>query len=90
MPPLSDEPEDIRAALRKIHGNLRSFERARNLPPQSTRDVLRGRAVTRTAQAIAKELGGTVEQLFPGRFKSHKRDVTKTVTRTHFQNAEAR
>jgi lambda repressor-like predicted transcriptional regulator len=90
MPQLSDDPEDIRAALRKIHGTLARFERARNLPSTSARDVLRGRAVTQTAQAIADELGATVELLFPGRFKSHNRDNSQTAAASHFQNAEAR
>lgn len=55
MKPL--HPENIKAELRKKFGTLRAFERAKGLPTASTVDVLRGRAVTRTAKAIAVELG---------------------------------
>lgn len=82
--------EDIKAAIRKRHGSLEAFENARGLPHQSTRDVLRGRSVSRTAAAIAAELETTVEALFPGRFKSHNRDDSAVVGRAHRQNAGAR
>ena len=81
--------EDIKAQIRKLHGSLAAFEVARGLPRQSTRDVLRGRAVTQTARAIAAELNSTVEALFPGRFKSHIRDNSPEKAVTHRQNAEA-
>ncbi|MEC8033964.1 MAG: helix-turn-helix domain-containing protein [Pseudomonadota bacterium] len=82
--------EDIKAAIRKRHGSLAAFELARGLPRQSTRDVLRGRAVSKTAHAIAVELDTTVESLFPGRFKSHNRDNIRKADAAHRQNAEAR
>ncbi|KAK0332670.1 hypothetical protein LTR94_023950 [Friedmanniomyces endolithicus] len=59
--------EDIKAEIRKRHGSLAAFEAARGLPRQSTRDVLRGRAVAQTAHAIAVELNTTVERLFPAK-----------------------
>jgi lambda repressor-like predicted transcriptional regulator len=82
--------EDIKSALRKRHGSMAAFEVARGLPRQSTRDVLRGRAVAKTAHAIAEELNTEVEALFPGRFKSHNRDNIHKADATHRQNAEAR
>lgn len=82
--------EDIKAALRKRHGSLSSFEKVRGLPHGSVRDVLRGRAVTKTARAIAVELGVTTEHLFPGRFKSHIVDHSPAIADTHRQNAGAR
>jgi lambda repressor-like predicted transcriptional regulator len=82
--------EDIKAELRKRHGSMSAFEKERGLPIQSTRDVLRGRAVAQTAHAIARELGTTVERLFPGRFKSHIRDNTSEKVVAHRQNVEAR
>ena len=50
-------PEDIKAAIRKRHGSMTSFEVANGLPQGSVRDVLRGKASERIAIAIAKELG---------------------------------
>lgn len=70
MLPLAPHPEDIKAALRKRFGSTHAFERARGLPHRSVADVLRGRPVTTTALAIADELGKSVQELFPGRFKS--------------------
>lgn len=82
--------EDIKAELRKRHGSLRAFEEERGLPQHSARDVLRGRAVSQTAHAIADELNTTVDKLFPGRFKSHIRDDSAHAKPSHRQNAEAR
>lgn len=75
---LAPHKEDIKAAIRKRHGSLAAFEKAQNLPVGSVRDVLRGRAISQTAHAIARELGVTAEQLFPGRFKSHFVDYSRT------------
>lgn len=82
--------EDIKAEIRKRHSSLRAFEQSRGLPENSVRDVLRGRAVSRTAHAIAAELNSTVERLFPGRFKSHIRDNNRDASATHCLNAEGR
>ncbi|EQB32007.1 helix-turn-helix domain-containing protein [Sphingobium ummariense] len=82
--------EDIKSEIRKRHGSMAAFEVARGLPPQSTRDVLRGRAIAKTAHAIAQELDSTVEALFPGRFKSHIRDNTSEKVAAHRQNEGAR
>lgn len=62
--------EDIKAALRTRYGSVFEFERKHGLPHKSAADVLRGRAVANTAEAIAAELGKSVQELFPGRFKS--------------------
>ncbi len=83
---LAPHKEDIKAAIRKRYGSVVEFERAHNLPVNSVRDVLRGRAVTNTARAIARELGMTTEQLFPGRFKSHIEDYTPATGKTHRKN----
>lgn len=87
---LIPHPEDIKAALRKRHKSLVKFEKARGLPVGSVRDVLRGRAVTNTARAIADELGMTTDQLFPGRFKSHVRDNKRSGRSSHRLSARAR
>jgi lambda repressor-like predicted transcriptional regulator len=60
--------ERIKAEIRIKHGSLREFERSRGLPARSVEDVLRGRAVRRTADAIAEFMGTSVTALFPGRF----------------------
>lgn len=49
--------EEIKAQLRMRFGTIEAFEQARHLPARSVKDVLRGRAVRRTAEAIADELG---------------------------------
>lgn len=49
--------EDIKAKLRKLHGSTSAFEKKRNLPSRSVKDVLYGRKSARTLEAIAKELG---------------------------------
>ena len=58
-------PETIKAQLRMKHGTLLAFEVAKGLPKNSTKDVLRGRSVARTEQAIADELGKPLHILFP-------------------------
>lgn len=62
--------EDIKAALRKRHGTVRAFELARKLPDRSVRDVLRGRAVAQTEQALSTELGKPLHVLFPLRYEA--------------------
>lgn len=91
MKPFSNHPEDIKAAIRKIHGTVVEFERARALPHRSVRDVLRGKAVHRTAKAIAVELGEPVERLFPGRYRaSHNGDNSTRQNCSHSLNAGAK
>ncbi|KTE24425.1 MULTISPECIES: helix-turn-helix domain-containing protein [unclassified Sphingopyxis] len=70
MSSAAPHPEAIKAALRIKHGSLYKFEKKYDLPRKSAADVLRGRAVAKTATAIAKDLGKSVQELFPGRFKS--------------------
>lgn len=86
----STHPEDIKAALRKKYGTLVAFERAKELPSNSARDVLRGKTVAKTAVAIADELETSVHVLFPGRFLSLKRDDNTTDGTVHRLNAGAR
>jgi len=86
---LAPHKEDIKAAIRKRYGSVVQFEKAHNLPTNSVRDVLRGRAVTNTARVIARELGMTTEQLFPGRFKSHNGDYSQRDRNAHRQNGKA-
>jgi lambda repressor-like predicted transcriptional regulator len=83
--------EDIKAAIRKRHGSLAAFEREKGLPAESVRDVLRGKTASKTAVAIADEIGVSVQQLFPGRFQSLIRDdVSETNAPAHRLSAGAK
>jgi len=48
--------EDIKGAIRKEFGTLKAFEQARDLPPTSVKDVLRGRSSRRVEREIAAAL----------------------------------
>lgn len=78
MSSAAPHPEAIKAALRIKHGSLYKFEEKYDLPRKSAADVLRGRAIAKTASAIAKDLGRSVQELFPGRFKSSDLSDTNT------------
>lgn len=83
----------IKAALRITHGSVRAFEREQELPEDSVRDVLRGRTVRRTAEAISKAIGQPVDVLFPGRFaplRSVAVDNTSQNRDAHRQIAQGR
>ncbi|MGH7027338.1 helix-turn-helix domain-containing protein [Brevundimonas sp.] len=89
--------EDIKGALRKRYGTLIAFEQAHDLPTQSVKDVLRGRASARVEQAIADDLELPLHRLFPGRYvaaqagdSSLKRDNKRTKRNAHRLSAEAR
>ncbi|MGP1283801.1 MAG: helix-turn-helix domain-containing protein [Parasphingopyxis sp.] len=82
-------PIDVKARLKKLHGSVLAFERARGLPPESVRDVLRGRSNRRVAKAIASELGLEIHSLLPGH-QSRKRDDSAESGVAHHQNAERR
>jgi hypothetical protein len=45
-------PEDIRAAIRKKFGTIKSFEREYDLPTSGVQDILRGRTSARVRAAI--------------------------------------
>ena len=45
-------PEDIRAAIRKKFGTIKSFEREYDLPASGVQDILRGRTSARVRAAI--------------------------------------
>lgn len=60
--------EDIKSVIRKQHGSLTSFEKARGLPKGSVKDVLRGRSVARAEAAIAEALKKPIQTLFPRRY----------------------
>ncbi|HEY2179656.1 MAG TPA: helix-turn-helix domain-containing protein [Caulobacteraceae bacterium] len=63
-------PEDIKAEIRKRFGTVKAFEAAKGLGADSVRDVLRGRAARRAAEAISEVVGTPLTTLFPGRFPS--------------------
>ncbi len=58
-------PEDIKAGIRKRFGSLTAFERQKGLPEGSAADVLRGRSVSCTAEAIAEALGVPFKAVSP-------------------------
>lgn len=70
-------PEMIKAELKIRFHTVRAFELEHALPIDSVRDVLRGRAVRRTADAIADALGKPVTTLFPGRFTDESDDTSR-------------
>jgi lambda repressor-like predicted transcriptional regulator len=74
----------LKAEIRIRYGSMRAFEKAKQLAPDSMRDVLRGRP-SRHA-----ELGQPVHELFPERYRapaagdsSTKRDNTSQDRDTH-------
>lgn len=91
-PPLHREL--IKAHIRQNHGSLEAFERTEKLPFHSVSDVLRGRAVRRTAEAIAKEVGKSVSELWPGMYadsgdSSDKSDASTANPDAHRLSDEA-
>jgi lambda repressor-like predicted transcriptional regulator len=58
-------PEDIKAELRKRHGTLASFTKARKLPPCGVSNMLSGKVSRPVANAIADELNLPVTFVFP-------------------------
>jgi lambda repressor-like predicted transcriptional regulator len=89
--------EDIKGALRKRYGTLIAFELAHDLPRQSVKDVLRGRASAPVEQVIAKVLEQPLHSLFPRRYvaakagdSSLKRDSKRPKTIAHRLSAGAR
>lgn len=76
----SKHPEIIKARIRMVHGTIVAFEKANGISRDSVRGLLGGRPLRRTANAIAKLMGVSMDELFPGRFmppvyKSRKRDA---------------
>ena len=61
--------EHIKATIRVRYGSLEAFEQLKKLPRHSVNDVLRGRAVRRTADAIARELDTTASELWPAKYR---------------------
>lgn len=82
--------EEVKARLRMRYGTLIAFERARSLPARSVKDVLRGRSVRRTAEAIADELGMALHDLFPHLRSSTSGDDTAEISAPHRLNAKGR
>jgi lambda repressor-like predicted transcriptional regulator len=89
--------ENLKADLRIRYGSLRRFEEAKNLTPDSVRDVLRGRASRHAEAAIAEELGLPVHEIFPKRYRAPKagessaiRDCSVQKRETHRLSAEER
>ena len=60
--------EVIKAKIRMAFRSMSDFERARGLPAESVRDVLRGRSVAKTEAAIAAQVGAKLHELFPLRY----------------------
>lgn len=81
-------PEDVKAALRKRHGTVGEFARARGLKPQAVSDWLRGRTSAPVANAVAEELGFPV--VHEEARQSIKLDDSATHATSHRLNAEAR
>lgn len=77
--------EDIKAGLRKRFGSVTAFERQRALPAKSVSDVLRGRSVAATAQAIADELGMDVSKVAAPRAKRRTKQSDKADNSTPAQ-----
>ncbi len=66
----STSREFVKAALREKFGSLKKFEAAWDLPKGSATDVLRGRPIARTEQAIADAYGEQLHVLFPKRYEA--------------------
>lgn len=81
--------ETLKGELRKRHGSLRAFERARNLTPDSLRDVLRGRASREAEVAISEELDIPLHELFPNRWRDPKSGDSSTIRDDSDQSREA-
>ncbi|WP_370236592.1 helix-turn-helix domain-containing protein [Brevundimonas sp.] len=88
--------EDIKGAIRKEFGTLKAFEQARDLPPTSVKDVLRGRSSRRVEREIAAVLDLPLHRLFPDRYRpaeagesSLKRDDTRSGRNAHRLSARA-
>lgn len=62
--------EDVKAALRKKFKTLTAFEQHLSLPVGSVKDVLRGRAVSRTEKAIADAIGIPLAEIWPARYSA--------------------
>jgi lambda repressor-like predicted transcriptional regulator len=62
--------EDIKAALRKKFKTLTAFEQVKSLPVGSVKDVLRGRAVSRTEKAISEAIGVPLAEIWPSRYSA--------------------
>lgn len=78
-------PVEIKAQLKKRYGSVLAFERYRRLPPESVRDVLRGRSNVRVAHAIADELGLELHQILLDPNESRNRDDTEKFPEAHPQ-----
>lgn len=85
MSALAIHPERIKSEIRIRYGSLAKFERAKGLKERSVTDVLRGKTSRHTAEAIAVELGHSVESLFA----SANADDSAAIAIAHVQNAGA-
>lgn len=74
----------ILAELRIRHGSAGNFEKARGLNAHSVQSVLKGKTSTRTAQAIADELGVSIEQIGPQYRESNKVDHSRKGRSPHY------
>lgn len=89
MRPPPQVKHDVYCVIRKRYGSVPAFEREKGLYRRSVTDVLCGKKSRKTQEAVAAEVGHTVESLFGGP-QSAFADVSQTVTQAHRKNAEAR
>jgi len=85
--------EDIKAGLRKKFGSLAAFEREFELPEESVSDVLRGKSVQRTAEAMAQALGVPVTSISASPRRVRKSVMTNNTsgkTDLHCLNAQVK
>lgn len=80
---------DVYCAIRKRYGSVPAFEQEKGLYRRSVTDVLCGKKSRRTQEAIAAEVGHTVESLFGGK-QSALADTSQNIASAHRQNVEAR
>lgn len=83
-------PEDIKASLRKRFGSVTAFERARQLPARSVKDVLRGKSRPRIAREIAAAVEIDLHVLFPDRFSPNGDTVSRRRANAHSLSGAAK
>ncbi|SCW61392.1 hypothetical protein SAMN02927924_01661 [Sphingobium faniae] len=89
MRPPPNVKHDVYCVIRKRYGSIPAFEREKGLYRRSVTDVLCGKKSRKTQEAVAAEIGHTVESLFGGT-QSAVADISETITPSHRINAEVR
>lgn len=88
MRPPPNIKHDVYCAIRKRYGSVPAFEREKGLYRRSVTDVLCGKKSRKTQEAVAAEVGHSVESLFGGK-QSAVADISGTRRDAHRQNAGA-